>query len=98
MIVTTMPSISIFALSSKGENVSEIGSTFTYRLKTPLRIPADVDCTVSLNQASLWYVQPNISAALSNNMMVFTFANYSAITITMVFEDDLQSFSASSRF
>ena len=89
-----MPSIAIFALSSKGENVSEIGSAFTYRFKTPLRIPAGVNCTVSLNQASLWYMRPNISAALGNNTMVFSFARYSVLTIPIVFEDGLYSISA----
>ena len=67
-----MPIIPIYALSSKGENTSALGSTFTYHFRTPLRIPVDAhDCTISLNQASLWYVQPNISAALGNNEMVF---------------------------
>ena len=90
-----MPQIPIFALSSKRENVSEIGGSFTYRFKTPLRIPADVDCTVSLNQASLCYVQPNISAALGNNMTVFTFMNIDAVILTtFVFEGGLYSLSA----
>ena len=67
-----MPSIPIYALSSKGENLSTLGSTFTYRFKTHLQIPNDVECTLSLNQASLWYVQPNISIALGNNTMKFS--------------------------
>jgi len=70
-----MPSIPIYALSSKGQNLSRLGSTFTYRFKTPLQIPSGVECTLSLYQASLWYVQPNISAALGNNTVQFSFAN-----------------------
>ena len=90
-----MPQIPIFALSSLGENVSELGSSFTYRFKTPLRIPAGVDCTLSLNQASLWFVQPNISAALGNNMMVFSLLNIKVgLAVTLVFEYGLYSLPA----
>ena len=86
-----MPSISIYALSSKGESISALGSTFTYRFRTPLRIPADAhDCTISLNQASLWYVQPNISAALGNNEMVFGCDEIDWMFV-LTFEDGLYS-------
>jgi len=77
VIFRSMPTIPIYALSSKGENLSTLGSTFTYRFKTPLQIPNDVECTLSLNQASLWYVQPNISIALNNNKMKFSYAHLS---------------------
>ena len=72
-----MPSIPICALSSKGENLSALGSTFTYLFKTPLQVPSDANCTLSLYQSSLWYVQPNISLALCNNTMQFSFENLS---------------------
>ena len=92
-----MPSIPIYALSSKGENLSALGSTFTYRFKTPLQIPSGVECTLSLYQASLWYVQPNISAALGNNRMQFSFENLTPegssymYRYTCEFEDGLYS-------
>ena len=70
-----MPSIPICALSSKGENLSTLGSTFTYRFKTSLQVPSDVECTLSLYQSSLWHVQKNIGIALGNNTMQFSFAN-----------------------
>ena len=84
-----MPTIPIYALSSKGENLSTLGSTFTYRFKTPLQIPNDVECTLSLNQASLWYVQPNISIALNNNKMKFSYAH-------QIFNTDISGESGSS--
>jgi hypothetical protein len=83
-----MPSIPIYALSSKGESLSRLGSTFTYRFKTPLQIPSGVECTLSLYQASLWYVQPNISAALGNNSMQIKFGPTNKV---VVFEDGLYS-------
>ena len=89
-----MPSIPIYALSSKGENLSELGSSFTYRFKTPLQIPSDADCTLSLNQASLWYVTPNISAALGNNQMRFGMDAIESWSIIFVFEDGLYSLTA----
>jgi hypothetical protein len=91
-----MPSIPIFALSSKGENVSELGSTFTYRFKSPLRIPAEAeDATISLVQSAIWYVQPNISSALGNNQMVLSYANLNdGDEFTITFEDGLYSLPA----
>ncbi len=88
-----MPSIPIYALSSKGENLSALGSTFTYRFKTPLQIPSGVECTLSLYQASLWYVQPNISASLGNNAMVFGCDDIDW-HFQLVFEDGLYSLAA----
>ena len=92
-----MPSIPLYALSSKGENVSELGSSFTYRFKTPLQIPSGIECTMSLNQTSLWYVQPNISAALGNNRLVVgysTIENGNGGQFTLEFEDGLYRLSA----
>ena len=89
-----MPSIPIYALSSKGENLSELGSSFTYRFKTPLQIPSGADCTLSLNQASLWYVTPNISVALGNNKMRFGMDLIDSFSIIFVFEDGLYSLTA----
>jgi hypothetical protein len=89
-----MPSIPIYALSSKGENLSELGSSFTYRFKTPLQIPSGADCTLSLNQASLWYVTPNISVALNNNKMRFGMDLIESFSMVFVFKDGLYSLTA----
>jgi hypothetical protein len=69
-----MPQIPIFALSSQGHNLSALGSTFTFRFQTPLRIPTDVNASVSLVSASIWHVAPNLKAGL-NNKFVVSFGN-----------------------
>ena len=91
---SVMPSIPIYALSSKGENLSTLGSSFTYRFKTPLRIPADAkDPTISLIQSSLWYVQPNVSAALANNTLSIQY-EVGGDSFDLTFQDGLYSLPA----
>ena len=54
-------------------NVSDDGSTFSVQLDTPIAIPHTArNCTLEVNQADVWWVIPNISMELSNNMFYFT--------------------------
>ena len=86
-----MPSIPIYALSSKGENISTLGSSFTYRFKTPPRIPADAeDPQISLIQSSLWYVQPNVSSVLANNTLNIQYET-GGDAFDLTFQDGLYS-------
>lgn len=68
--------IPIIASSTASTNtsVSDDGSTFTYKLNPPLRIPFGAyNAKISLYQASVWYVSPyNITSALANNQWVIS--------------------------
>jgi hypothetical protein len=52
--------------------VSADGSSFSVNLNYPLAIPRMAKyCTIELHSASIWYVTPNISITLQNNLFYF---------------------------
>lgn len=54
------------------ENVTDNGSRFTVNLDNPISVPrGSVNCTLEVQQASIWYVSPNISAEIGNNKFYF---------------------------
>lgn len=72
--------------------VQNNGSTFAVALNTPIAIPKGaVDCTIGINSAAIWYVNPNISAALGNNQFRFTTSQAPAGTYTITLQDGLYS-------
>lgn len=69
--------------------ISPDGSTFNISLNTPLHIPKSaLSCYIETIEATIWYVQPNISTALVNN--TFTFI-YNSVTHTVVIQDGIYS-------
>lgn len=59
------------ANGATGINADE--NKFTVILNDPIAVPATaINCTIELNSASVWYVQPNISEELKNNDLSFT--------------------------
>jgi hypothetical protein len=68
--------LSLFLSSSANAGATDIsldGSKFSVSLDTPIRIPSNaLDCTLSVIQANIWNVSPNISLALGNNLFRFT--------------------------
>jgi hypothetical protein len=57
------------------KNVSQDGSEFSVQLNNPLTIPANcLDCSLSVIQANIWNVSPNISADFGNNVFAFVVA------------------------
>jgi hypothetical protein len=58
------------------QNISADGSSFDVILSSPLQIPrAAVSCSLSVIQASIWNVSPNISSEFNNNIFNFTTTN-----------------------
>lgn len=77
-----IPKVSSYTFSSDPAvgaiNVRNNGSSFSVNLNRAIAIPrGSVDCTVDVIQANIWYVMPNISAALGNNNFYFS----SAVTL-----------------
>jgi hypothetical protein len=69
--------------------ISPDGSTFNISLNTPLRIPKNaLSCYLETIDATIWYVQPNISTALINNTFVFI---YNGNTYNVVIQDGIYS-------
>ena len=53
-------------------NVSRDGDRFDVYLNDPITIPKNaVNCTVECVKAQVWYVSPNISAEIGNNIIDF---------------------------
>ena len=68
-----------FLSSAKGSNRSTDGSTFTVKLDRPLKIPRDALHTrVYCNQASAIYAFPNVSAALTANVLSLFYDDHTA--------------------
>tara|TARA_R100001369_G_scaffold3331_1_gene10534 strand:- start:590 stop:1435 length:846 start_codon:yes stop_codon:yes gene_type:complete len=75
------------------QNVSADGSSFDVVLATPLMIhPSAVSCTLSVIQANIWNVSPNISPKFNNNIFNFTTSNSANPgTYNIVFPEGLYS-------
>ena len=68
-----------FLSSAKGSNRSTDGSTFTVKLDRPLKIPREALHTrVYCNQASAIYAFPNVSAALTANVLSLFYEDHTA--------------------
>lgn len=79
-------------VSTGAINVSQNGSVFSVILDNPISIPnAAVNCEVGIVDAQVWYVNPNISAELKNNIFEFTTTAAPAGTYTITLSDGLYS-------
>lgn len=69
--------IPIIASSSKkagASNISLDGSSFEIVLQNPIIMPDDlVNCTVQVDEATVWWTIPNISVNLNNNKFYFKY-------------------------
>jgi len=55
------------------QNVNSNGNEFDTYLNEQISIPRNaIGCTLEVVEAQMWYVQPNISAEIGNNKIVFT--------------------------
>ena len=64
----TTPLVVSSSIAAGAKNVSADGSTFDVVMEEPLLIPSDAfDCSVEVQEATVWWTTPNISAALGNN-------------------------------
>jgi hypothetical protein len=55
--------------------VSQDGSEFSVKLNNPLTIPSNcLDCSLSVIQANIWNVSPNIAEIFGNNVFAFVVA------------------------
>lgn len=53
-------------------NVSRDGSSFEIQLEEPISVPSDaVNCTVSVEEATVWWVVPNIITGENNKLFIF---------------------------
>lgn len=78
--------------SNGSQNLSSDGSTFSVQLNNAISIPQEAkNCTLEVQQASIWYTTPNISAALGNNLFVVSSGEVGA---TITIPDGLYSRSA----
>jgi len=74
---------------NNGGYTSPDGSTFNLSLDTPIHIPKNaLSCYLETLDATIWYVQPNISTALVNNTFVFI---YNGVTYNTVIQDGIYS-------
>jgi len=69
------PRVSSHAFSSNptsgAKNVHNSGSSFSVALNKPISIPSGaISCTVDVVQANIWFVTPNISAALATTTSI----------------------------
>lgn len=72
-----------------GGYTSSDGSSFSLSLDKPVQIPKNaISCYLETLDATIWYVQPNISAALNNNIFAFI---YNGVTYTTAIRDGIYS-------
>lgn len=68
------------------------GSKFSVALNNPILIPKGaIECSMSVNSAAIWYVNPNVSLELKNNTFRFTTTSAPAGTYTFTFPNGLYS-------
>ena len=90
------PRVASYAFSSDpvsgAKNVHNSGSSFSVALNKPISIPSGaISCTVDVVQANIWFVTPNISAALGNNNFYFSSATTNPGNYHIVIPDGLYS-------
>jgi len=77
---------------SGAKNIHNNGSSFSVALNKPISIPSGaISCTVDVVQAKIWFVTPNISAALGNNNFYFNSATVNPGSYHIVIPDGLYS-------
>jgi hypothetical protein len=95
MAVTYQKSVTYYFSSDPAVgalNISPGGDAFSVQLNTPLSIPRGaLACDLSVVSASIPYVNPNISAALSNNNFTFTTSVAPAGTYSVTIPNGLYS-------
>lgn len=68
-------------------NVTNNGSKFDVQYSSAINIPRDaIDCTLEVDEATIWWTVPNISAGLGNNKFHYT---YNAVTKIITVQDGL---------
>lgn len=68
MSIYEIPIIASSSVDAGAKNKSSDGSTFEIRLSNPIKLSRHVKtCTVQVDEATIWWTIPNISAALGNN-------------------------------
>jgi hypothetical protein len=68
MNIFEIPIIASSSVNAGAKNVSDIGSSFEIQLDQAIIMPSDiVNCTVQVDEATIWWTIPNISVTLNNN-------------------------------
>ncbi len=83
MNIYELPIIASSSISSGASNVQLNGSSFEILLQQPIIMPHNLgNCTVQVDEATVWWTIPNISASLGNNKFYFDhLANPQVITL-----------------
>lgn len=79
MTTYEIPIIASSSVAAGASNVSDNGSTFEIRLQQPIIMPQNLaNCTVQVDEATVWWTIPNISAVLGNNKfyLLYNAVNY----------------------
>ncbi len=88
----TQYEIPIIATSSEAAgavNITNNGSSFEILLADPIIMPDNLsNCSVQVDEATVWWTIPNISAALGNNLV---YVSYSGAPHTLTIPDGLYS-------
>lgn len=88
MIKKTLTYIFSSDPANGAENVSDDGSEFFVTFYDPITVPDSARyCTIGVQAANIWYVTPNISAALDNN--IFKFNDDTGVDRTITIPDGL---------
>ncbi len=67
-----IPIIASSSPEAGATNIQLDGSSFEIRLQQPILMPHNLqNCTVQVDEATVWWTIPNISAALGNNQFYF---------------------------
>ena len=71
--------------------ISPLGNSVTLYFQEPLRLDTNKEYEVSLRRASIVYCMPNISSALKNNKLTYSFkdVNNALVSKTITFDDGL---------
>lgn len=74
MNVFEIPIVVSSAEEAGAENKNELGSQFDIRLQDAIIMPEDlVNCTIQVDEATVWWTIPNISINLNNNKFYFQY-------------------------
>lgn len=85
----TLTIIADSAEAAGASNVTADGSHFEIALEEPIEVPAEAThCTAEVQEATVWWTTPNLSAALGNNMFHIVHA---AATHDLIIPDGLYS-------
>lgn len=84
-----IPIIASSSIKSGAKILNSTGSVFDIILQDPIIMPDDiVNCTVQVDEATVWWVIPNISVNLGNNKMYF---QYNAVNYVITIPTGLYS-------